>query len=48
MGLLIRKENTLLAPGKALGQQGKGVAVQWMKGVGDGKAWLTIRVTRCS
>ena len=48
VGLLIGKEHPLFAPGKALGQQGKGVATEWMKGMGDGKAMLTIRVIRCS
>ena len=48
VGLLIGKEHPLFAPGKALGQQGKGVATEWMKGMGDGKAMLSIRVIRCS
>jgi len=46
--LLIGKEHPLFAPGKALGQQGKGVATKRVKGMGDGKALLTIRVIRCS
>ena len=46
MGLLIGKEDALFSPGKALGQQGKGLATQGMKGVSDGKALLTIRVIR--
>jgi len=48
VGLLIGKEDTLFSPGQALGQQGKGMPIQRMKGVDDGKAVLTIRVIRCS
>lgn len=48
VGLRISKEDSLLSPSKALCQQGKGLATQGMKGMGDGKAVLTIRVIRCS
>ncbi len=48
VGLRIRKEDTLLPPGKALGQKGKGLVMQGVKGMRDGKALLAIRVIRCS
>ena len=48
MGLRVRKEHSLFPPSKALGQQGKGLATQGVKWVSNGKAWLTIRVIRCS
>ena len=48
MCLRIKKEDTLLSSGKALCQQGEGLATQGMKGMGNGKAMLTIRVIRCS
>jgi hypothetical protein len=48
MCLWIEKEDTLLSPGKALCQQGKGLTTEGMKGVGNGEAILAIRVIRCS
>ena len=48
MSLRIRKEDPFLPPGKAVCQEGKDVAMQGMKGMGDGEALLTIRVIRCS
>jgi hypothetical protein len=48
MGLWIRKEDPLFSPGKTLGQQKKGLPIQRMKGMRDGKAMLTIPVIRWS
>lgn len=48
MCLWIEKEDTLLSPGKALRQQGKGLTTEGMKGMGNGEAMLTIYVIRCS
>jgi len=44
----ISKEDPLFSPGKALGEQKKGLTTQRMKRMGDGKAMLTIPVIRCS
>jgi hypothetical protein len=46
--LWIRKEDPFFSPGQALGQEGKGVAVEGMKRMGNGEALLTILVIRCS
>jgi hypothetical protein len=48
MSLRIGKEEALFSPGKALGEQSKSLAAERMKGMGDGKITLTIRVIRCS
>jgi hypothetical protein len=48
VGLRIGKEDPFFPPGKPLCQEGKGVTMQRMKGMGDGEALLTIRVIRCS
>ena len=48
MALRISKEDPFLSPGSALREQGKVLATKRMKGMGDGKARLTIRAIRCS
>ena len=48
MGLRIRKEDAFFSPGKALGQEGKGLAMQRMKRMGNGEVLLPIQVIRCS
>jgi hypothetical protein len=48
MGLRIGKEDPLLSPGSTLRKQGKTVATEGMKGMGNGKALLPIQVIRCS
>jgi hypothetical protein len=44
----IGKEDTLFSPSNSLGQEGKGLATEGMKWMGDGEVMLTIRVIRCS
>lgn len=48
MGLRIGKEDAIFSPGKVLGEQSKSLAAERMKGMGDGKVTLIIRVIRCS
>jgi hypothetical protein len=48
VGLRIRKEDAFFSPGKALGQERKGLAVEGMKRMGNGEALLPIQVIRCS
>jgi len=48
LSLRIKKEHTLFSPGKALGEQRKGVSTKRMKGMRNGEALLTIHVIRCS
>jgi hypothetical protein len=48
VGLWIRKKDAFFPPGKALGQEGKGLAMEGMKRMGNGEALLPILVIRCS
>lgn len=44
MGLGIGKIDARFSPGPSLGEQGKCLSIQGMKGMGDGKTLLTIGV----
>ena len=48
MRLGVKKEDPFFSPGKALSQEGKSLAVEGMKRMGNGEALLPIQVIRCS